>query len=70
MESMVSSDGGLKSCGKQYTCPDGSSVCQTRCYLFDQYSILVTDPDFITVSDLDTRFDDKRMKFGTCIADT
>ncbi|XP_071499643.1 voltage-dependent calcium channel subunit alpha-2/delta-3-like [Diadema antillarum] len=42
------------SCGDFYRCPNGEPGCQTRCYLFDNYANLVTDPVFLNISDLDT----------------
>ncbi|XP_041357381.1 VWFA and cache domain-containing protein 1-like [Gigantopelta aegis] len=52
MGSMQASDF-RKSCGQNYTCPDGEPGCETKCYLFDYNSYLVMDPDFLTASSLD-----------------
>ncbi|XP_030839369.1 voltage-dependent calcium channel subunit alpha-2/delta-3-like [Strongylocentrotus purpuratus] len=42
------------SCGDYYNCPNGEPGCQTRCYLFDNFAMLITDPIFLNISDLDT----------------
>ncbi|XP_063967969.1 voltage-dependent calcium channel subunit alpha-2/delta-3-like [Lytechinus pictus] len=42
------------SCGDYYRCPNGEPGCQTRCYLFDNFAMLITDPIFLNISDLDT----------------
>ncbi|XP_015752971.1 PREDICTED: uncharacterized protein LOC107332703, partial [Acropora digitifera] len=44
-----------RSCGMNYTCPDGEHICETRCYLVDNLANLVTDPDFLLVSTKDAR---------------
>ncbi|XP_070555607.1 voltage-dependent calcium channel subunit alpha-2/delta-2-like [Ptychodera flava] len=54
---------GCKPCGSKYTCPNGDEGCQTRCYLFDNFANLVTDPEFIHASNLDER-QYKRVSFG------
>ncbi|XP_002735490.2 VWFA and cache domain-containing protein 1-like [Saccoglossus kowalevskii] len=60
--SMQSSDG-ERSCRQTYRCPNGEDMCQTRCYLFDNFANLVTDPEFIHASDLDER-QYKRVSLG------
>jgi len=52
---LLNSSGEAKSCGMNYTCPDGEHLCQTRCYLVDNLANLVTDPDFLRVSTTDAR---------------
>ncbi|XP_038057398.1 voltage-dependent calcium channel subunit alpha-2/delta-3-like [Patiria miniata] len=42
------------SCQFTYPCPDGEPGCSTRCYLFDNSANIVIDPQFISISDLDT----------------
>ncbi|KAJ7333705.1 hypothetical protein OS493_015788 [Desmophyllum pertusum] len=55
MYGLLNSSGEAKSCGMNYTCPDGEHLCQTRCYLMDNLANLVTDPDFLLVSTTDAR---------------
>jgi voltage-dependent calcium channel alpha-2/delta-3 len=56
MEKMTSSDpGGMKSCSKEYKCPDGFHTCQTRCYLFDTNAILIMAPEFNKEKDLEEK---------------
>lgn len=50
---MEASDG-KKSCGSNYTCPDGGENCQTKCYLFDNRANIITDDAFKQASPLDT----------------
>ncbi|CAH1252963.1 CACNA2D2 [Branchiostoma lanceolatum] len=52
---MMQSSDFKKSCGQNYTCPNGEPGCQTRCYLFDNFANLVTDQDFLSLSNLDER---------------
>ncbi|XP_078356540.1 uncharacterized protein LOC144641397, partial [Oculina patagonica] len=52
---LLNSSGEARSCGMNYTCPDGEHQCQTRCYLVDNLANLVTDPDFLLVSTTDAR---------------
>jgi hypothetical protein len=54
---------GERSCGLNYTCPDGIHTCQTKCYLIDNLANLVTDPGFLTVSTTDER-EYKRVSLG------
>jgi voltage-dependent calcium channel alpha-2/delta-3 len=56
MKKMQSSDDeGKKSCGKEYKCPDGVHICQTRCYLFDTQAILIMSPEFSNEKDLEEK---------------
>jgi len=43
----------IKSCGANYSCPNGEPGCETRCYLFDNKANLITDPDFLLADNLD-----------------
>lgn len=60
MQKMISSGNeneppGQKSCGREYRCPDGVHMCETRCYLFDSNAILIMAPEFINEKDLEEK---------------
>nr|QJU69482.1 cacna2d1 [Nematostella vectensis] len=60
---LMTAPDGERSCGANYTCPDGIHTCQTKCYLVDNLANLVTDPSFLTVSTTDER-EYKRVSLG------